>query len=125
MQLPDDVLSIVRDYSKPATRADWRTLCPLPGHIFYNDLNTNLRNINKQLLSNEYVSDALQEKWSLHKHVFQNLVYTEWGEMYMFVRMWGIQYASIQFKLSLDELQKMPGMIHANEYYINTYMDSD
>jgi hypothetical protein len=123
MQLPDEVLSIV--YSKPMTRSDWRTLCPLPGHIFYNDLNTNLRNINKQLLSSEFVSEALQEKWNLHKHVFQNLVYTQWGEMYMFVRMWGIQYASIQFNLPLSDLSTMPGMIHANEYYINTYMDSD
>ena len=26
MQLPDDVLGIIRDFSRPLTRPDWRTL---------------------------------------------------------------------------------------------------
>ena len=26
MELPDDILSLVRDFSKPITRPDWRTL---------------------------------------------------------------------------------------------------
>ena len=32
MQLPEDVLKIIREYSKPCTRPDWRTL-----HIMTDD----------------------------------------------------------------------------------------
>jgi hypothetical protein len=30
MELPDDVLQIIKDYSKPVTRPDWRTLHKMP-----------------------------------------------------------------------------------------------
>lgn len=30
MELPDDVLQIIKDYSKPVTRPDWRTLQKMP-----------------------------------------------------------------------------------------------
>ena len=45
MQLPDDILSIIRKYSKPLTRPDWRTLKPLSGHLFYHELNYRLHNL--------------------------------------------------------------------------------
>ncbi len=43
MQLPDDVLLIIHQYSKPVTRPDWRTCCPLSGHVLYTCLNSDLR----------------------------------------------------------------------------------
>ena len=30
MELPDDVLGIIRDFSRPITRPDWRTLHRMP-----------------------------------------------------------------------------------------------
>ena len=37
MQLPDDVLGIIRDFSRPLTRPDWRTLHRLLSeHLHFN-----------------------------------------------------------------------------------------
>jgi len=38
MELPDDVLSIVRDFTRPRTRPDWRTLRRMPSLQFHLDL---------------------------------------------------------------------------------------
>ena len=37
MDLPDDVLSIIRDFSRPRTRPDWRSLHRLPSLQFHLD----------------------------------------------------------------------------------------
>lgn len=34
MELPEDVLRIVKEYSMPITRPDWRTLHLMPNHIY-------------------------------------------------------------------------------------------
>lgn len=34
MELPDDVLRIIKEYSKPLTRPDWRTLHKMPSDIY-------------------------------------------------------------------------------------------
>jgi len=38
MELPDDVLSLVRDFSRPVTRPDWRTLHRMPAWKFHLDV---------------------------------------------------------------------------------------
>lgn len=35
MELPDDVLGLVSDYSRPLTRPDWRTLHKMPNLDFH------------------------------------------------------------------------------------------
>lgn len=35
MELPDDVLGLVRDFSRPVTRPDWRTLHPMTAYRFH------------------------------------------------------------------------------------------
>ena len=35
MELPDDILSLVRDFSMPLTRPDWRTLHRMPNLDFH------------------------------------------------------------------------------------------
>jgi hypothetical protein len=37
MDLPDDVLSIIRDFSRPITRPDWRHLHRMPSLQFHLD----------------------------------------------------------------------------------------
>ena len=37
MELPDDVLVIIKEYSQPITRADWRTLHKMPFHVYKDD----------------------------------------------------------------------------------------
>jgi len=38
MELPDDVLRLVRDFSRPATRPDWRNLKPMYSFKFHRDI---------------------------------------------------------------------------------------
>ena len=38
MELPDDVVALIKEYSKPLTRPDWRTLHIMPNKIFRTEL---------------------------------------------------------------------------------------
>ncbi len=38
MELPEDVLAIIKEYAKPVTRPDWRTLHILPNQIYWREL---------------------------------------------------------------------------------------
>jgi hypothetical protein len=38
MELPEDVLAIIKEYAKPVTRPDWRTLHILPNKIYWREL---------------------------------------------------------------------------------------
>lgn len=108
MQLPDDVLILIREFSKPLTNPDWRILHPLWGPAFYANLNYLRHKYNNQL----YI------------RVFSNLKQTEWGRIYMHVRMFGIQYASYRCETSVDDIYKMPGMMYAQDYYIRENNDN-
>ncbi len=37
MELPEDVLCLVKEYAKPLTRPDWKTLHKMPISIFMDD----------------------------------------------------------------------------------------
>jgi hypothetical protein len=41
MELPDDVLSIIKEFSRPITRPDWRTLHKMTHIHFYIDIYAN------------------------------------------------------------------------------------
>ena len=107
MQLPDDVLEIIREYSKPVTRPDWRRVWPLPGPLLYANLNYLRHKYNNQL----YIQ------------IFSHLTQTEWGRIYRLVQMFGIQYASNRCEISINEIYKMPGMLYAQNYYIRENND--
>ena len=34
MELPEEVLQIIKEYSMPLTRPDWRTLHKMPQHVY-------------------------------------------------------------------------------------------
>jgi hypothetical protein len=38
MELPDDVLAIIKEYARPITRADWRTLHIMPNELYLTQL---------------------------------------------------------------------------------------
>ena len=40
MELPDDILSIIKEYSKPLTNPKWRKLNKLQLHVLRSDFNT-------------------------------------------------------------------------------------
>lgn len=103
MQLPDDILFIVREYSKPLTRPDWRTLQPCK--LIYTEL---------------YTEPFYREnQWNnLYTPVFDHLQNSEWGKIYAYVKKWGIWQASFHFELPKEELHVMQGMFYANAFYI-------
>jgi hypothetical protein len=103
MQLPDDVLILIREYSKPLTRPDWRTLRPLSSRLLYHELYT--------ILCNSSIP------CKVYKRVFNNLINTQWGETYLYIRMWGIQDASVHFKKTIHELCQLSNMEYAQHYY--------
>ena len=35
MELPDDIIKIIKEYSMPITRPDWRTLHKMSYHLFH------------------------------------------------------------------------------------------
>ena len=41
MELPSDVVEIIKQYSKPLTRPDWRTLHRMTHSNFYKDIQAN------------------------------------------------------------------------------------
>lgn len=123
MQLPDDVLAIIRDYSKPLTRPDWRTLKPLSGHLFYHGLNYRLNNLKIRMYTQMGLIQENDRKLICFlERVFQYMLSTQWGQIYKIVRNFGICYASIHLKIPLHDLYKMPDMIHAQNHYINHYV---
>ena len=109
MELPEDVLTIIREFSKPATRPDWRTIRPLQGHILYRELHNVLY---KQLF------DRPNKRKPLYIRAFNHLKKTEWGIMHIYIRSFGIQDASYYFKISVQELYKIPGARYADQVYI-------
>jgi len=38
MELPDDVVAIIKEYARPITRPDWRTLHIMPNKIYWREL---------------------------------------------------------------------------------------
>jgi len=38
MELPDELLAIVREFSRPLTRPDWRNLRPMTSRQFHQDI---------------------------------------------------------------------------------------
>jgi hypothetical protein len=38
MELPDDVLGLVRDFSRPLTRSDWRTVHSMNAYTFHSSI---------------------------------------------------------------------------------------
>ena len=90
MQLPDDVLAFIREYSKPLTRPDWRSCCLLSNHQLYICLNVEL--CKHKPLMNQF------NTLFLYKRVLTHLKNTQWGRIYMMTRSFGIDYASCYFK---------------------------
>lgn len=118
MQLPDDVLSIIREYSKPLTRPDWRTVCPLSGNVFYTNVIYKLRaNQTKTWISKHVLVDNIL---FLYSRLFNYLTQSDWGRMYMLVRIFGIHYTSSHYGIPIHEISTMACMLHAENYYIGS-----
>ena len=61
MELPDDVLSVIRDYSRALTRPDWRSLHRMPSYRFHLDVAQSLNRSSAQSLFELTIRDASPE----------------------------------------------------------------
>jgi len=97
--LPLRVLHIIHEYSKPITRANWRSLHKLTNyHLFHCITNDNIPT-------------------TLLNVVYINMNSSEWFCMYSFIELWGPTNASIRYGIPTKELLQINGMVNAvNEH---------
>lgn len=74
MDLPDDVVSIIRDFSRPITRHDWRTLHIMPSLQFHLDFIQQFNSSFKPALSLFIRIQTSDYKYTLHNGAIQHFV---------------------------------------------------
>jgi len=92
MELPDDVLQIIREYSKPITRPDWRTLNRLPIHKLFHEI------MKKKKKSN------WNYRYVLQKFIYNILQGKRWVDLFDYSEKYGIELCSKRFGIQLSEL---------------------
>ena len=91
MYFPDDVLSIIREYSKPMTRTDWKSIRPLPSHLLYDEL-----------YGVVYLGYNPKLK-SLYEKTFDHLKKSEWGKLHIYIRA-GVYNATYRFGITTNDV---------------------
>jgi hypothetical protein len=77
MELPDDVLSLVRDYARPLTRPDWRTLRRMPSLQFHLDFIEQFNSTFNLALCFFVKTQTSGYKYTLHGGTIQHIVTPE------------------------------------------------
>jgi hypothetical protein len=98
--LPSNVLRLIREYSKPITRADWRTLRKMTNYKLYN-----------------IIMNVIRKKVNLVLIFQKNIKDTLWYNLYTFTQCWGIEKTSTYYNMSQDELLKIDGINDAIKNY--------
>ena len=98
--LPSNALRLIREYSKPVTRPDWRTLRKLAIHDIY-----------------VHVYCSLKVQTPLMELIFLNIEKTTWYKMYSTIKLVGLHKASIKYNMSITKLLKVKGMSQAATYH--------
>ena len=99
--LPSNALRLIREYSKPLTRPDWRLLHKLSNYqllfcITNDNISTRLLNI-----------------------INRNMQSSDWFCMFSFIELWGPTYASIQYEIPNKELMQINGLLYAVNNYVS------
>jgi len=69
MELPDDILKIIKEYSQPITRPDWRQGC------YYNRIPYRINNIKYRF---KYFVLLIYRMYRYHiTNLYDNMIYTE------------------------------------------------
>jgi hypothetical protein len=99
--LPFNILNLIREYSRPITNPNWRTLHKMTNYnlfycISYDNIPTTLLNL-----------------------INTNMNTSEWFCIYAFIELWGPTNASIRYGIPLKELMQINGIVHAINEYVN------
>jgi hypothetical protein len=96
MELPSRPLLLIREYSKPLTRHDWRTMRKMTNYKLYNIIErVATRNVNLVML------------------IQTNMRESVWYQLFSFMQVWGLQNTAECHHISQEELLKMDGMREA------------
>ena len=94
--LPSRAVGLIREYSKPLTRHDWRTLRKMTNYNLYNIIaNVIERNVDLVMIIQKNMSEGL------------------WYQLFSFMQVWGLENTSACYNISHEELLKMDGMREA------------
>ena len=100
--LPSRAVGLIREYSKPLTRHDWRTLRKMTNYNLYSIIaNVIERNVDLVMIIQKNMSEGL------------------WYQLISFMQVWGLENTSACYNISQEELLKMDGMRDAA--IINTH----
>jgi hypothetical protein len=103
--LPPKVLRLISEYSKPVTRANWRTLRRMTNYKLYDiSMNVIRKKVNLVLIFQNNIKDTL------------------WYKLYGFTQCWGVEKTSKYYDISVYELLKIDGISEAIE--INKYREN-
>jgi hypothetical protein len=102
--LPINVLLLIKEYSKPVTRSNWRTI----------------RNLTQYSLFLNIKNDIYTK--SLYFNVYKSMETTEWFYTLNYISRFGIESYINEHKKTnnISELLKIEGIRHAQKVYIES-----
>ena len=98
--LPCRALTLIRAYSRPLTRPDWRFIQRVTTFDLYENVFLVLRPENK-----------------LSTLIYFNILDTVWYNIYNTIKLFGIRIASERYKMSCQEILRINGMSRAVAYH--------
>lgn len=98
--MPSRALQLIRDFSKPLTRPDWRSIRRISAFDIYH-----------------YVYRSLLILTPLMELIFYNMQHTNWYNMYCNLELFGIEKTSIKYNIPVEELLRIKGMREASTYH--------
>ena len=106
--LPLRALSLIREYSKPLTRADWRQSKPI------------VTSYGIYLHTRPLIFPAVPIKvtfYYLCKIIMSNIMQTDWYNLYIIIQHIGIYNASLQYNLPYKKISQIEGLLEADKYH--------
>ena len=98
--LPSRALLLINDYSQPLTRPDWRTIKKMTTFDLY-----------------AYSYRHLKILTPLMEMLIDNIHHTNWYNIYMTIKLYGIYIASIKYNMTSQEILRIKGMSDAVAYH--------
>ena len=106
--LPLRALSLIREYSKPLTRADWRQSNPI------------ITSYGIYLHTRPLIFPTVPIKLTFYylcKIIMRNIMQTEWYNLYIVIQQIGIYNASLQYNLPYKKISQIEGLLEADKYH--------
>ena len=110
--LPNRALDLIREYSRPMTRPDWRKSKPV--------VSTYMLFV-YSLYSCPFTFPRMpfNRRHYLYQIILKNIMETCWYDLYNNIQYIGMRATSINIKIPIQQLKQIPGLIEAERHYNN------